>query len=179
MIKKAPLKTFQKAPETNYPAGAQKIRPDGRLYDQAPVIRNPIPVLLKTAGFLAWRSLQTKTPSRRTLPPPAVAAACGLLHLLPRYSDGIVQDLHLFPFYPAAAFTAAAGTVLSMIYMLITARRRRHQAIHFVLQHETQGKTTDTTPIMICISSPKSGTRPDFSCQRFFPRRLKAPLHSA
>ena len=94
-----------------------KKSPEERLYDQAPVIRNPIPVLLKTAGFLAWRSSQAKAPSRQKLATPAVAAAHGLLCLLPRYSDGIVQDSHLFPFYPAATAKAAAGTVFSKLYI--------------------------------------------------------------
>ena len=37
--------------------------------------------------------------------------------MLPAYSDEIVQDFHLLPFYPLCCTPAVSGTVCSLIYL--------------------------------------------------------------
>jgi hypothetical protein len=88
----------------------------------------------ESGRFPGLEIIAAKTPSRKMLPLLAVAAAQAFLCLLPRYSDGIVQDSHLFPFYPQAA-NPQLPAPLSQLFS------------SELLEHENRPKATDTSPI--------------------------------
>lgn len=98
-------------------------------YDQfhvAPEQTQPTlaPMYPKPAGFLTYGSTE-RQPSR--LSPVTAQRARALL---PKYSDGIAQDSHLFPFYPLSV----AEAPISFLYFILNRIPSHRCSMEFVLK---------------------------------------------